>query len=225
MLILLHPGNGLSHGSRIRTLGTRGNEWNENLGSEALKAEAAELEVVEEGKETSTMRSCAGSRASAASLTRQSVASPHPMVESDVVSPQQVDQVDLPRLFPDQPGPLDNSPDRATTDRHSQIGSLLYLIAPVMARLCPEMGGGAQGTSQGFKPSPLQAIRVHLLTTTTQGEGVKGIGRKSGEVEGGHRILGCPTTSLPIRSISSRVVWTVACQRKQALGAAAAYLM
>jgi len=141
-------GNGLSHGSKIRTLGTRGNVWSGSLGSEALKAEAAELEVAEEEKGTSMTRSCVGSRVSAASLTRLNGASPHPMVVSDAACPQQEDQVALLRLFPDQPVPLDNSLGQATTDRHSQTGSLLYPIAPAMAHLCPEKAGEAQGISQ-----------------------------------------------------------------------------
>ena len=204
---------------------TKGKEWNENLGSEALKVEAAELEAAEEEKGMSMTRSCVVSRASVASLMRQNGASPHLMVVFDAASPQQEDQVDLHRLFHDQLVPLDNSLGRATTDRHSRIGSLLYLIAPDMGRLCPEKVGGAQGTSQGCKPSLLQATLGHPLTTMIRGEGANDIGRRSGGVEGDLRIPGCPTTSMPIRSISSWVVWIVGCQRKRALGAVAAYLM
>ena len=218
-------GNGRSRGSRIKIRETRGNEWSANLGSEAQRAVAVELEEAVEGRGTSMMRSCAGFKVSGASLMRLSAASPRLMVALDAAFPLQVDRVVPPRHFQDQPVHLVNSPGQVTIERHSQIGSLSYLIALVMDRLCPEMAGGVQGTSQGCKQSRLQVTRDHLLTTMTQGGAANGIGRRSGGVEGGPRILGFQTTSPPKRSISNRVVWIVACLRRLALEAVAAYLM
>ena len=171
-------------------------------------------------------RNFAAFRANVASLMKQIAVSHRPMEVSDEVCPQREDLVVLHHLFQDQPDLLVNSRGLAvTTDQRSQIGSPLYLTAPGMVLQYPEMVGEARGTNQGCKPSLPQATRGRQQTTTTQGEGASGTGRRKGGVGEGLRIPGWWTTSPPIRSISSLVVWTAACQRKQALGAVAAYLM
>ena len=198
----------------------------ESLGSGATRAGEAGPAERGGGRGTSMTRSSGGSSLSGASSTTPqngALPLPTPGQVAEVYQAPGAPHVRPPHCHAPALAPPARCPDTSATP----TGSLWCPMGRGTAPQCPGTGG-APATSPGCRLSPHLETRGPLpWNLRTRGEAASGTARRTGwDGEAPcRRILGSRTTASRKRSISSCLVWTVGCRRRQALAAAALYLM